>query len=96
MLWLSAFFELESGEDAVADIGEAGDAADRLRGLVDADLMMLNALQLLVFAGTGPLLAPHGEADARVSRKSPVLVKARCPSAPAHTTADAPPACRMH
>ena len=47
MLWLSGFFQVQRGKDAVVDFGEPGDSIDRLGGLIDADLMMLNALQLL-------------------------------------------------
>ena len=43
---MGGFFELECGEDAIVDFGETGDAGDGLCGVIDADLVMLNALQL--------------------------------------------------
>ena len=46
LLWLGGFFELECGKDAVVGFGETGDAVDGLCGVIDADLVMLNALQL--------------------------------------------------
>ena len=64
MLRLGGFVELESSKDAVVDFGEPGDAADGLGGVIDTDLMMLNALQLLESAfgrqagvGSGEALA---------------------------------------
>ena len=44
---MSGFFEVQRGEDAVVSFRESGDSGDGLRGLIDADLMMLNALKLL-------------------------------------------------
>ena len=43
---MGGFFEVEGGEDAIVDFGEMGDAGDGLCGVIDADLVMLNALQL--------------------------------------------------
>jgi len=46
LLRLGGFFELEGGEDAIVDFGETGDSDDGLCGVIDTDLVMLNALQL--------------------------------------------------